>query len=333
MKEAGLEGAKGAETPGVRQDEAEEAEELPAKEAALYRRGCARVNYIAQDRADLSFASKELSRTMSRPVKGDEQRLKRVVRYLVSHPRYVVLYPWQEQIRELVVFTDSDWGGCTRTRKSTTGGVIMRGKHCLMHWSRTQQLISLSSAEAELNASITAGAEGLLMKHMTEEIGAACTLVVRGDSSANDGIVHRTGTGRIKHLSIRQLWLQERVRNNDLNFQKIPRAVNVSDTQTHHWTQSEGKIHFEAMHVQRRAATQRAEYSAKGGVGAMHVYTSKHSTFVDGMCIALCIIMFSTNFSRTFCTTTFSMPFWLKAYALKVFSVCCALLMVAELGV
>ena len=70
VKEAGLEGARGAETPGVRQDEAEEAEELPAKEAALYRRGCARVNYIAQDRADLSFASKELSRTMSRPVRA-----------------------------------------------------------------------------------------------------------------------------------------------------------------------------------------------------------------------------------------------------------------------
>ena len=149
----------------------------------------------------------------------------------------------------------------------------MRGQHCLLHWSRTQQVISLSSAEAELNASITAGCEGLLIKHMTEELGLKYNLKILGDSSANSGIVHRSGTGRIKHLSIRQLWLQEKVGNAELEFEKIPRARNVSDTQTHHWTKEEARVHFANMHAERRRLVQAApSYSLKGGLGVMHVY-------------------------------------------------------------
>ena len=120
-----------------------------------------------------------------------------------------------------------------RTRKSTSGGIIMRGIHCILHWSRTQQLISLSSAEAELNASIAAGCEGLLIKNMVQELGGKLEVCIRGDSSANSGIAHRAGTGRVKHLEIRQLWLQEKVGDGTITFAKIPRAENLSDTPTH----------------------------------------------------------------------------------------------------
>ena len=34
---------------------------------------------------------------------------------------------------------------------------MMRGAHVISHWARTQQLIALSSAEAELNAATVAG--------------------------------------------------------------------------------------------------------------------------------------------------------------------------------
>ena len=87
-----MEGAKGVETPGVKSDDTGDDRELPPAEAAAYRRGTARMNYIAQDRADLSYASKELSRTMSKPVYGDVARLKRVIRYLFLNPRWVVVY-------------------------------------------------------------------------------------------------------------------------------------------------------------------------------------------------------------------------------------------------
>ena len=71
-----------------------------------------------------------------------------------------------------------------KTKKSTSGGVIMKGTHCLLHWSRTQQLSALSSAEAELNASIRAGQEGLGITHFSAELGKARGVEILGDSSA-----------------------------------------------------------------------------------------------------------------------------------------------------
>ena len=53
-------------SPGVKDERSEEAEvPLAGPGARLYRRTGARLNYLAQDRADLAFATKEVARTMS----------------------------------------------------------------------------------------------------------------------------------------------------------------------------------------------------------------------------------------------------------------------------
>ena len=42
--------------------------------------------YLAQDRLDVSVAVVELAKTMAVPREGDDERLKRVARYLHGHP-------------------------------------------------------------------------------------------------------------------------------------------------------------------------------------------------------------------------------------------------------
>ena len=242
LEEYGSAGRR-AETPGTKEEAESSGEPMEGSEAARFRRGAAKVNYLAQDRADLAYASKEVSRHMARPEKGDERKLLRIVSYIREHPRWLSTYRWQEAPGGFTTFTDSDWGGCTRTRRSTSGGVILHGSHALLHWSRTQQLIALSSAEAELNAAIKAGQEGLALKHLAEELGDTCWVQVLGDSSAADGIVKRSGTGKVKHLSVRQLWLQEKVGQGELEHEKIPRLDNVADALTHHFTKAEGYLH------------------------------------------------------------------------------------------
>ena len=77
-----------AEPPGIKVGEDETPKELMAAAGAhKFRRGAAKLNYLAQDRADLSFASKEISRRMSAPAVGDEVLLTRAVRYLRKDPR------------------------------------------------------------------------------------------------------------------------------------------------------------------------------------------------------------------------------------------------------
>jgi len=175
---------------------AEEEQALDATESKDYRRAAARMNYMALDRADLSYASKECSRGMANPTVGDVIRLKRVIRYLKGAPRIVNMFKWQPVYSKLVTYSDSDWAGCVKTRRSTSGGMVLRGSHLLAHWSSTQSTVALSSAEAELNALIKGASESLGLLNMLKAMGKDFQCQIFTDSSAAKGIIHRLGCGK-----------------------------------------------------------------------------------------------------------------------------------------
>ena len=70
---------------------------------------------------------------------------------MVGKPRLVYEYRWQEE-HYFDVYSDTDWAGCPKTRKSTSGGCVMLGGHSIKSWSSTQQGgPKMSSAEAEFH--------------------------------------------------------------------------------------------------------------------------------------------------------------------------------------
>ena len=147
-----------------------------------------------------------------------------------------VEFPWQGAPTHLVGYSDSDWAGCSKTRRSTSGGGITLGQHLLTHWSRTQTCVALSSGEAELNAMLKAACEGLSLQYLLTEVGLETGLHLVGDSSASQGTLQRLGSGRIKHLQTRQLWLQEKVHGGEVTIEKVPRERNWADVLTHAWS-------------------------------------------------------------------------------------------------
>ena len=162
IKQLQLTDAKTVTTPGTKEEgnTSEDNEHvLSDKEATDYRAIVARCNYLAPDRPDIAFTVKELARAMAKPTRGDLQRLKRLARYLKGKPRLTMRYAWQPAQTTVTTYSDADWAGCRKTRKSTTGGCIMLGAHCIKAWSKTQALIALSSGESELYASLKASAE------------------------------------------------------------------------------------------------------------------------------------------------------------------------------
>ena len=58
-------------------------------------------------------------------------------------------------------------------------------------------------------------------------------LVLCTDASACKGMLLRHGTGKVKHLSVQQLWAQECVRTLDVDVQRVARESNPSDVLTH----------------------------------------------------------------------------------------------------
>ena len=159
----GLKEAKAVKTPGEDEPQwkMEDNEQmLSASEASQYRAVAARANYLALDRLDIQYATKECCRGMAQPQVRHLSMLKRLARYLVGKPRVVWHYPWQEH-EDIKAYSDSDWAGCRRTARSTSGGILMRGEHHIKSWSSTQKRLTLSSAEAELGALVKTACEAL----------------------------------------------------------------------------------------------------------------------------------------------------------------------------
>ena len=87
---------------------------------------------------------------MAKPVVGDWQKLVRLGGYLKGSPRCVLEYQWQSSGNAPRGYSDSDWAGDRTIGKNTSGGIVMPGAHLVKSWSRTQESVTLSFAEAEL---------------------------------------------------------------------------------------------------------------------------------------------------------------------------------------
>ena len=169
---------------------------MSSSEATLYRRVVARINYVGVDRPDLSFASRVASSHMSNPKEGDEQVIKRIIRYLKGKPRVAIRYEFQDDPHTLTVYMDSVWAGDETTQRSTSGGVVCRGSHTTSWWCKLQSNIALSSCEAELNAAFKGAIEGLNVQRLVSTLGDELALELKTDASAARGVILRQGVGK-----------------------------------------------------------------------------------------------------------------------------------------
>ena len=95
-----------------------------------------------------------------------------------------MVFAFQPVPADVTVLTDSDWAGCKKTRRSTSGVVVVFGSHVLSFACRMQKCIALSSGEVELNAQVLGATEGLGVRNVLEELGFATGLESWCDSSA-----------------------------------------------------------------------------------------------------------------------------------------------------
>ena len=165
---------------------------------------------------------------MNAPTNLGAQSLKRLTRFLVGKRKVVWHYHWQD-VERSDVYSDTDWAGCPKTRKSTSVGCVMVGTHFIKAWSSSQASISLSSGEAEVVGVTEACAIAFGYRSLPSDLGLRLSCKVWTDSSAAIGICKRQGLGKLRHLDTQMLWVQQRVRNNDLDFYYVPGEKNPAD--------------------------------------------------------------------------------------------------------
>ena len=189
-RERGLDDSrsKGVDTPRVKKSESQvfaglESPPLDREGVRLYRSGALRISYLGQDRSSkVSLA------------------FKRVVRYWLKFPRAVLVFEEQELPKELSGWVDADFAGDLVSRRSSSGLVLLFGRHCLKTSSSVQEPIGLSFGESEFYACVKGGAALLGMRSLMLDWGVCpkLTLKIRTDSSAAKGFATRRGLGRSK---------------------------------------------------------------------------------------------------------------------------------------
>ena len=193
---------------------------LPADEASQYRALAARANYLALDRPDIQYAVKEAARRMATPTGEDWTLLKRIARYLVGAPRAVTKYYWQELPDKIDTYVDSDWAACRSTGRSTSGGAMTLGYHTIKTWSTTQAVVAMSSGEAELYALTKGAAQTLGLISLAKDLGYNFNGKVNSDANAALGIIQREGLGKLRHIRVQYLWIQDRIRGGISRLQR-----------------------------------------------------------------------------------------------------------------
>ena len=132
-----------------------------------------------------------------------------------------------------MAWSDSDFAGCVKSRKSTSGGIILFGGCPIKTYCSLQAVRALSSGEAEYYAMVKAASVAIGIRSMLMDLGVTeGRIILKTDASAALGVAQRLGIGKIRHIEVNQLWLQEKVYEGDIIVEKVSTDENLADALT-----------------------------------------------------------------------------------------------------
>nr|GFC57597.1 hypothetical protein [Tanacetum cinerariifolium] len=117
-------------------------------ELHLYRSMIGSLMYLTASRPDIMFAICACARHQVTPKECHLHVVKRIFRYLKGHSKLGLWYQKASPF-DLVAYSDSDYGGASQDRKSTTGGSQFLGRRLISWQSKKQTIVATSTTEAE----------------------------------------------------------------------------------------------------------------------------------------------------------------------------------------
>jgi len=182
-----------------------------------YREAIGSLLYMTnKTRPDMAFAVNYESRFLDKPTKKDIQNIKRTLRYLKGTQDMGIFFPSsQSNDLKIEAFSDSDYAGDVKDRKSTSGYVLMFGGAPVIWNSRKQPIIALSTAEAEYISAADCCKEIKYVQTLISELtnkSVKITLNVDNQSAIKlikSGQMNR----KSKHIDIRYHYVSEQYHN------------------------------------------------------------------------------------------------------------------------
>jgi len=126
-------------------------------------------------------------------------------------------------------YSDADWSSNKDHRRSTSCGMHYLNNAFVFGSSRSQRTISLSSCASELHSIVSAMCGCVCSIHFWND---TVKHVHHTDSSSARQIASREGCGRLRHVSGKILWIQQKTNEKSVTLKQVPTVWNVADIGT-----------------------------------------------------------------------------------------------------
>ena len=121
------------------------------------------------------------------------------------------------------------------------------GDHAIKTWSSTQTVVALSIGEVEMYAINKTAATGMGGQNILKDLGINLELRVFTDATTGKSLVSRSGLGKVRHIAVNELLLQNHVQTKTVTMFKIKNTFNPSDMMTKCLTKMEMRQIMEHM--------------------------------------------------------------------------------------
>nr|XP_034931745.1 uncharacterized protein LOC118062152 [Populus alba] len=180
--------------------------------ATLYKQIVESLMYLTSTRPDIIYAVSLISRYMECPAEAHLLAAKRIFRYLKGTADYGILYK-RDSNSTMIGFLDSDYAGSLDDRKSTSGLVFMLNFGAVSWSSKKQQIVALSTTEAEFVAAASTSSQAIWLRRLLEFLHnnqqQGPTLIYYDNMStiklSKNPVLHR----RSKHIDVRFHFLRD----------------------------------------------------------------------------------------------------------------------------
>lgn len=201
----------------------------------MYRKLIGMLLYISTNtRPDISASVGILSQRVSKPRNVDLNEGLRIVRYLTATKDLKLKMFDKKETITLQAFADADFAEF-QTRKSISG-VICKVYGGTVYWmSKKQDLVSLSTTEAEFYA-LTEGIKELMwLKYILQDfdITTEAPLIIHSDNQSTIKLVESSKfSNRTKHIDLRLHFVRDNVAKGNFKVIYIPTDINLADLLT-----------------------------------------------------------------------------------------------------
>nr|GEW61510.1 putative ribonuclease H-like domain-containing protein [Tanacetum cinerariifolium] len=189
--------------------------------------------YLTASRPDIMFVVCACARHQVTPKECHLHAVKRIFRYLKGHPKLGLWYP-KESSFDLVVYSDSDYGGATQDRKFTTGGCLFLGRRLISWQCKKQIIMATSTTEAEYVAAASGYGQVLWIQNQLLDYGYNFmnTKIYIDNNSAICIVKNPVYHSKTKHIEIRHHFIRDCFEKKLISVDHIHTDDNVANLLT-----------------------------------------------------------------------------------------------------